>query len=86
MKKLILISVLLALCCSVRAQVMASFAGGLDFGASVTKSSEFFHFVQFGGQAGVDLEFDKGDILFLGAGLDVGVCGENFLAIGKNRY
>lgn len=82
MKKFFLISTLLALCFSARAQMTASFAGRLDLGASVTKSSEFSHFVQFGGQVGVDLESKNGDILFLGAGLDCGIRGEKFLLIG----
>lgn len=63
----------------------ASFAGGLDLGASVTKSSEFFHFVQVGGQAGVDLESKNGDILFLGAGLDLGICGFGILPLSRNE-
>lgn len=85
MKKLIFISALLALCLSAKAQMTASFAGGIDLGASVVKSSEFFHFVQVGGQVGVDLESENENILFLGAGLDLGVCSEKFLNIGKGE-
>ena len=85
MKKFFLISTLLALCFSASAQMKASFAGGFDLGASVIKSSEFFHFVQAGGQVGVDLESNNGDILFLGAGLNLGICGDKFLSIGDGE-
>ena len=85
MKKFILLSALLALCFSARAQMTASLGYGLEWGFSVTKSSEFFHFQQFGFKMGVDLQSQNDDMLFLGAGFNAGVCGENFLVVGKGE-
>ena len=85
MKKIILISALLVLSFSAGAQMKASLGYGLEWCFSISKSPEFFHFQHFGFRIGADLMSPNEDMLFLGAGFDAGICGENFLVVGKGE-